>query len=132
VFDAEVLRRLARVGLQRDESVLAVDPRPVPADVAAEATKVRRRGSHVIAIGKHLTDYDALDTGMFVCTPALFDALECSRGEGDTTLSGGIRRLAARGLMRGAVAGDATWCDIDTMSDLEAAESALGRPAEHA
>ena len=31
--------------------------------------------------------------------------------------------------MRGVEIGDAAWCDIDTLSDLAAAESALGAPA---
>ena len=69
--------------------------------LAAEATKVRRSGSRIVAIGKDLRDYDALDTGVFVCSPLLFDALDQSIAGGDTTLSGGIRRLAARGLMHG-------------------------------
>ena len=88
-------------------------------------------GSRITAIGKDLTTYDALDTGMFVCAPALFAAIDASRVAGDTTLSGGIRHLAARGLMRGFDIGDAGWCDIDTVSDLAAAESALaaGSPA---
>ena len=68
---------------------------------------------------------------MFVCAPALFDALAAAQAAGDTTLSGGIRRLAARGLVHGFDIGDAQWCDIDTLSDLAAAESALagGIPA---
>ncbi len=132
VFEPAVLRRLLQFSMARDESVLAVDARPVPAAVAAEATKVRRHGSRIVAIGKDLVEYDALDTGMFVCSPMLFDALEASRAAGDTTLSGGIRQLATRGLMRAAEVGDATWCDIDTVSDLEAAESALGATAERA
>jgi choline kinase len=132
VFEPAVLRRLLQFSMHRDESVLAVDARPVAPAVAAEATKVRRDDSRIIAIGKDLVDYDALDTGMFVCSPLLFDALETSRALGDTTLSGGIRQLAACGLMRAAEVGNATWCDIDTVSDLEAAESALtatARPA---
>ena len=44
---------------------------------------------------------------------------------GDTTLSGGIRRLAARRLMRAFDIGEARWCDIDTTSDLADAESVL-------
>jgi choline kinase len=132
VFEPAVLRRLLQFSLQSDESVLAVDARPVAPTVAAEATKVRRNDSRIIAIGKDLIDYDALDTGMFVCSPLLFDALEASRAQGDTTLSGGIRQLAARGLMRAAEVGDTTWCDIDTVSDLEAAESALGVVSERA
>ena len=130
LFEPPVLKRLLQFSMARDESVLAVDARPVPAAVAAEATKVRRQNSRIVAIGKDLADYDALDTGIFVCSPVLFAALEASRAAGDTTLSGGIRQLAARGLMRAAEVGDATWCDIDTVSDLEAAESTLGLTAE--
>ena len=70
-----------------------------------------------------MTDYDALDTGLFVCAPSLFEALESALADGDTTLSGGIRVLAARGLMRAFDIGDATWCDIDTIEDLHSAES---------
>ena len=132
VFEPAVLRRLLQFSLDRDESVLAVDARPVSPAVAAEATKVRRDDSRIVAIGKDLADYDALDTGMFVCCRRLFDALDASRAQGDTTLSGGIRQLASRGLMRAAEVGDATWCDIDTVSDLEAAESALGAASKRA
>jgi choline kinase len=132
VFEPRVLERLVHVPLDRDESLLAVDARPAPADVAAEATKVRRQGSRIVAIGKHLVEYDALDTGLFVCSDTLFDALTAARGGGDTTLSGGIRQLANVGLMRALEIGDATWCDIDTVSDLEAAESALGATPEPA
>jgi 1L-myo-inositol 1-phosphate cytidylyltransferase len=132
VFEPRVLERLVHVPLDRDESLLAVDARPAPADVAAEATKVRRQGSRIVAIGKDLVQYDALDTGLFVCSDTLFDALTAARGGGDTTLSGGIRQLANVGLMRALEIGDATWCDIDTVSDLEAAESALGATPEPA
>jgi choline kinase len=125
VFEAAVLAKLLHVDAPGGESLLAVDSRPAPAPIVAEATKVRIAGSRIVAIGKHLTRFDALDTGVFVCTSALFDALERSRAAGDTTLSGGIRQLAARGLMRGVDIGDASWCDIDTLADLEAAESLL-------
>ena len=125
VFEPAVLDRLFSARLQPDESVLAIDRRPAPPDFAAEATKVRLRGSRITAIGKDLLEYDALDTGIFVCSRVLFDALRDARRAGDTTLSGGIRRLAARQLMRGIEIGDATWCDIDTLTDLEAAELAL-------
>ena len=131
VFDPDVLARMLRLPLAPDESVLAIDTREVPPAVAEEATKVRRVGSRIAAIGKDLRDYDALDTGVFVCAPVLFEALAAAQAAGDTTLSGGIRWLAARGLMRGFDIGDAQWCDIDTVSDLAAAESALtaGTPA---
>ena len=61
VFEPAVLRRLLQFSLDRDESVLAVDARPVSPAVAAEATKVRRDDSRIVAIGKDLADY-SLDT----------------------------------------------------------------------
>ena len=129
VFEPPVLQRMLRLDVAEGESLLAIDARPVSREVADEATKVRREGARIVAIGKDLVEYDALDTGVFVCSPVLFEALGRARALGDTTLSGGVRELAGRGLMRGVEIGDATWCDIDTLSDLAAAESALGASA---
>jgi 1L-myo-inositol 1-phosphate cytidylyltransferase len=125
VFEPPVLRRMLRLRVDDERSLLAVDAGAFTPEQAAEATKVRRAGSRIVAIGKDLTEYDALDTGMFVFSPDLFAALEHARIEGDTTLSGGVRELAARGRMHAVEIGDATWCDIDTVSDLAAAESVL-------
>jgi len=130
LFEPSVLSRLLHSAVRADESVLAIDARPATPDVAAEATKVRMRGDRITAIGKELGTFDALDTGLFVCAPALFAALDIARQGGDTTLSGGIRQLAARGLMRGADVGGATWCDIDTLADLAAAEILLASEPE--
>ena len=129
VFEPPVLQRMLRLDVEPDESLLAVDARPATPEQADEATKVKREGSRIVAIGKDLSDFDALDTGVFVFSPVLFDALEYARAQGDTTLSGGVRRLAAQGLMRAVEIGGATWCDIDTVSDLAAAETALGAPS---
>src|SRR5947208_1018323 len=125
VFDPAVLRRMLRTELGPDESLLAVDSRSSAPEVVAEATKVRREGSRIVAIGKDIPSFDALDTGVFICTRPLFDALDAARRDGDTTLSGGVRRLAARRLMRAFDIGEARWCDIDTTSDLADAESVL-------
>jgi 1L-myo-inositol 1-phosphate cytidylyltransferase / CDP-L-myo-inositol myo-inositolphosphotransferase len=132
LFEARVLRQMLMAQVEPGESLLAVDSRPTTPEIADEATKVRLRGSHITAIGKGLTEYDALDTGLFVCTPWLFSALDTARDDGDTTLSGGIRILAARGLMRAFDVGNATWCDIDTIEDLHSAESLLDSPIEAA
>jgi choline kinase len=76
----------------------------------------------VTAIGKTLDPYDALDTGLFLCQSSVFDALDESCRAGDSTLSGGIRRLAARNLVRGVDIGDAPWWDVDTVADLATAQ----------
>ena len=125
LFDPSSLKRLLATTLERGHSLLAIDRRAAPAEVIQEATKVELDGSRIVAIGKELPRFHALDTGMFLCSPALFEALSSSRRAGDTTLSGGIRRLAGRGLIHGVDIGDADWFDIDTIADLEAAEARL-------
>lgn len=122
LFDAAALRRMLTAEVEPGVTLLCVDRRPVPVEVAEEATRVRTEGDRIVAIGKRLQPYDALDTGIFVCDPAVFDALEASRRAGDTTLSGGIRRLTASGRVRAVDIGDTRWCDVDTPEDLRDAE----------
>lgn len=126
LFESSVLQRLAAHAVGPHDSVLAIDRSDADPAVAEEATKVQLDGDRIIAIGKRLTEWDALDTGLFIFTPALFDALDEARLAGDTTLSGGVQRLAARGAMRGVEIGAAAWCDVDTVADLDAAETLFG------
>jgi choline kinase len=127
LFDPDVLRHLVRLRYEPGEALLCVDRRTSDPDVTAEATKVRLREGRVTAIGKTLDPYDALDTGLFLCQPSVFDALDESCRAGDSTLSGGIRRLAARHLVRGVDIRDAPWWDVDTVADLTAARQIFAR-----
>jgi len=122
LFDAQTLRRLLSGPRAEGETLLCVDRRPVPFEIAHEATRVRMIGNRLTAIGKDVDPYDALDTGLFVCDPSVFGALETSIREGDTTLSGGIRRLTAAGRVVGVDIGEARWCDVDTVDDVRQAE----------
>ena len=126
IFDAEVLARLLRVPPDADEALLCVDRCVHAPEHAFEATKVRLQGDRVREIGKDVDPFDALDTGLFVCQASVFEALDAACEDGDSTLSGGIRRLATRGLVRAVDIGSARWCDIDTVADLDLAEQLLG------
>jgi choline kinase len=128
VFEPLALRCLIDTAPPPAETLLCIDRRPCAAEIAAEATKVRLDGTRVSAIGKTLDPYDALDTGLFVCQRTIFDALEASCAAGDSTLSGGVRRLAQQDLVRAIDIGDARWCDIDTVADVTAAEHLVGSP----
>lgn len=132
LFEASVMRRLLDLDVHGSDSVLAVDSLPADPAVAAEATRVRMKAGRITAIGKDVAPWDGLDTGMFVFSPALFGALEEARAAGQTTLSAGVQRLAARGLMLGADVAGASWCDVDTMADLDAAETLLRAEPEPA
>jgi choline kinase len=124
VFHWRVLQYLVCHTVRGNESLLAIDKSSITAAAqVAEATKVRMHGDRITAIGKQLDPFDAIDTGVFVFSPAIFSALEESARAGDTSLSGGVRRLAARGLMRGVDTGGSAWCDIDTVADLIQASS---------
>ena len=91
-----------------------------------DATKVLSRGDRIAAIGKGIREYDCVDTGLFVCTPALMDALqEVYAARGDASLSDGIQRLSDRGRMTLLDIGDGFWQDVDTPEMLAEAERRL-------
>lgn len=115
LFDGEILSRLLAEPIAADEVILAVDSRVEnhPTADLEDVTKVRVEGGVIRDIGKELTDYNAFDTGIFLCTPAIFAALDRSFRSGDHSLSGGIRELAARGKARVFDIGDSLWIDVD-------------------
>jgi choline kinase len=128
IFEPRALEWLARTPRRRGEALVGIDRHTTDPAIVAEATKVRTDGDRVTAIGKTIDPFDGLDTGLFVCDESLFDALADACAAGDTTLSGGIARLAAQELVRGVDVGFARWCDIDTLGDLAMAE-ALANPS---
>jgi choline kinase len=125
VFDWHVLERMLGQPVDAGESLLAIDCSDASPERAAEATKVRLDGDRIIAIGKQVSPFDALDTGVFVFSSSIFAALEESAAAGDTSLSGGVRRLAARGLMRGVDTCGSAWWDLDTVEDLDNLRSSI-------
>jgi 1L-myo-inositol 1-phosphate cytidylyltransferase len=126
VFEVDVLRVLLRSPLKAGEALVGIDRVTTDPEIVAEATRVRLHNGRITAIGKDLDPFDALDTGLFVCQSSIFDALDASCLEGDSTLSGGMGRLAARGLLRGVEIGSSRWLDIDTRNDWIMAEEMLG------
>jgi choline kinase len=97
-----------------------------------DAMKVQARGNQIVAIGKHLRDYDAIDTGLFVCSVEVFDYLERAKRNDDCSLADGVRLMAEVNQVRGIDIGDSWWQDIDTPAMLACAETHLrSRRARH-
>ena len=71
---------------------------------------------------EEIAHYDALDTGMFLCSPALFDRLESATKDGNCSLSDGMRQLASERRLRALEIGEAHWQDVDTPEALAHAE----------
>ena len=121
VFDGAILSRLMREPLRDAEVLLAVDycVDDNPLVDGHEATKVWAQNGRVADIGKRIETYNAYDTGIFLCSPAIFAAAEESSQEHDVALSAAVRRLATRGKVRAVDVGGSQWIDVDTASDLE-------------
>ena len=114
LFEQRTLERLLEEPVAEGECLLAVDRKIDRVYDLDDATKVEVRGDKVVGINKGLQAFNAVDTGMFLCTPALFDALDAVDGPEGCALSDGIRALAAEGRMRVFDVGDGYWQDVDT------------------
>ncbi len=123
IFDASILKGLMKFPLREGEVVLAIDCKITnnPMVNLEDATKVKRERDKIINIGKTLKDFNAIDTGVFLCTSAIFSALEQSIEGGDSTLSGGIQVLADNRKARVMGIGDRLWIDVDDENDLQKA-----------
>ena len=129
IFDTALITGLAAAPLPPGGLVLAVDRKLDAIYDMDDATKVRTAGDRIVAIGKQLDDFDAVDTGLFACTPALFDALETTAAahpEGDCSLSDGVTALVAgeRAVVHDIGAG--RWQDVDTPGAVEHATKLFG------
>ena len=115
LFDPNISAGLISGGLPEGGVVLATDSNlRNPLVDLDDVTRVLERDGVILDIGKGIADYNAFDTGLFYCTPALFDALAQSMGrDGDASLSGGMRVLAERGLARTRDIGGRFWLDVD-------------------
>src|SRR5260370_11277963 len=123
IFEPKTVKGLAQQPLADDEVILAVDHNVDRVFDLDDATKVKWEADHVVDIGKDLARYDALDTGMFLCSPALFHRLESAKRDGRCSVSAGMRQLAREQKLRAFDIGDAHWQDVDSPEALAHAES---------
>ena len=127
LWSPELIQRVRSYPLREDEAVLGIDFKIEDCCDLDDATKVRLAGDRIVDIGKQLTAYDALDTGVFRITPAVIQALERVEGPKGCSLSQGIGELASHGKMRAVDVGDAAWVDVDTPLAHAHAEQLLRR-----
>jgi 2-aminoethylphosphonate-pyruvate transaminase len=126
LYDASLVRLLRRLPVNDGVCHLVVDDDTNGVFDIDDATKVRRVGDRIVAIGKDLDEYDGIDCGVFRITPTLVDALGTAcREKDDCSLSDGVRMLCGRGLMRSAPVAGETWLDVDTPQALRYANAIL-------
>jgi choline kinase len=131
LFQTTILEQIAKRS-DRTQLNLAIDQKIETIFDIDDAMKVQIRNDQVIAIGKQLPDYNAIDTGIFLCPNELFDYLERAKQNGDCSLADGVRLMAADNKVKAIDIGDAWWQDVDTPEMRARAEEELRRlkPAE--
>jgi choline kinase len=102
---------------------LAVD-RAGPDDARADgATLASVAGGAVVELGKHLEDWNAIDTGVLWCSPDIFDAITPELRDGEASAVFAV--LARAGRLDAVDVTGMRWADIDTPEDLQRAEAML-------
>jgi choline kinase len=113
LFQTAILERMAERS-DRTQLNLAIDQKIETIFDLDDAMKVQTKNDRIVAIGKQLKDYDAIDTGIFVCPNELFDYLERAKQNSDCSLADGVRLMAADNKVKAIDIGDAWWQDVDT------------------
>ena len=126
LFDEQILERLVTTYVKPGYCVLCVD-RNLSADHSSieDATKVYCEDDSKKQIDKSLKNFNAIDTGLFLCTPAIFDALEQSVKNGQYSLSAGNQILAEQGKLVTLDVTGSFWIDVDDESALQKAKQSL-------
>jgi len=127
VFEPKTARALLRQPLADDEVILGVDRNIGRIFDLDDATKVQVEGDNIVAIGKDLVEYNALDTGMFLCGPALFKRLESAKKNDNCSLSDGMRQLGLERRLKAFDVGGGHWQDVDTPEAFAYTESIFER-----
>ncbi len=126
LVDPDILRRLSSVPVEPDTVTLAVDFN-IHGSIndLEDVTRVKCRDGRIERVGKVIRDFNAIDTGIFLCTPILFDALEASQAEGDDSLSGAMNVLAQWNRARTFDIQGRLWLDVDDARSFSKAEELL-------
>ncbi len=126
LFDPAIIRSLQEQTLNDGEVLLVVDTdKNNPLINMEDVTKVHIKEGYIVNIGKAIDNFNGFDTGIFLCTPAIFEALERScKIHNETTLSAAIRVLAENKCAK-SVQTNRFWIDVDDKKAYQKAEKAL-------
>lgn len=121
IYDAPLIARMAAAVPELDGLVALVDHAPDRIFDLDDAVKVVCEGGRPVRFLRH-SNAPAADAGLFLATPALFDALAACDA---LDLAHGVDLMAQQGRVRQLTAGNAEWDDVDTPAALVHAELRL-------
>ncbi len=128
IFSPGIVRRLRDRFSKGADVLLAVDTNiRNPFIDIDDVTKVFCEDGYIRDIGKKIKEFNGFDTGIFLCTPAIFDAVErVHKMHNDTTLSAAVRVLAEKSKAKCvSISDDDFWIDVDDENAYKKAQELL-------
>lgn len=122
VFNPGLVAPLLAATLAPHQGILLTDPATKDIFDVDDATKVKVEGDLIVNIGKEISEFDAIDTGIFRFSPDFFAVLRECIAAGRCSLSDGVRHLASKRMMRSQTIEKLFWQDVDTLEALALAE----------
>ena len=114
LVDPQLIREVRSAAVPQGHIGLGVDCGRDRLFDVDDATKVKLEHGSVRRIGKQLDGWDAADTGVFLCTRALFEGLATAASRRRHGLSDGVAILAERGAVQAIDVTGRDWIDVDT------------------
>ena len=135
LFDTAIAQALVQNPPVSGSICLAVDHDKTGIFDLDDVTRVQITNDRIKTIGKNLQQWDAGDTGVFLCTTALFEGLEKAAEANKHGLSDALRELAQEDRARTVDVTGRSWLDVDTPQALHEAEHRLlrelvGKPSD--
>ena len=127
LFDTAIPQALVQNPPVSGRVCLAVDHDKTGIFDLDDVTRVQITDNHIKMIDKNLPQWDAGDTGIFLCTTALFQGLEKAAKVNKHGLSDALRELAQEGRADTVDVTGQSWLDVDTPQALHEAEHRLLR-----
>ena len=126
IFEENLYHRISMESNNENDLSLCVDFDPIFDLQLGDATKVfTDREDNILQIGKDLSNWTAIDTGLFYLSPRIFKRLK-QVSKRYVTVSDGVRQMIHNGdCVKGVEVSRSFWVDIDTFTDLRNAELQL-------
>ncbi len=119
IFDISLLQKMINVKLGQHECCVGLDFKIDQIFDLPDGMKVQCRPDdpplhNILKLDKNLTEFDAIDCGMFKCDHHIFTTLEQAAEKGDNSLGDACNLLCQQDLMKGLDIGESFWIDLDT------------------
>ena len=122
IYDAELLKNIFQSSLDNYDALVGLDFRInniYDIDDGMKVSVDNITNTKIAGMSKTLSEFDAIDCGVFKCKSNFFNALEAANESGNCSLADGCNLLIAKNRMGGVDIGNSFWMDIDTPEAFE-------------